>query len=60
MTSDERAQLVEDIKKSNRMRGEIVERAETNKEFDLIAAWDLVDDLDTSIASRILKARPEN
>ena len=60
MTSDERAQLVEDIKKSNRTRDEIVQRAEADKDFDVVAAWETVDELDASIAKRILKARPKD
>jgi hypothetical protein len=59
MTSDERAQLVEDIKKSNKKRHEIVERAELDEEFDIVAAWETLDDLDASIAKRIIDARLE-
>ena len=57
MTSDERTQLLEDIKKSNRMRSEIVERAEADREFDIVAAWESVDELDASILQRILDAQ---
>jgi len=57
MTSDDRAQLVEDIKKSNKKRHEIVERAELDEEFDIVAAWETVDDLDASIAKRMIDAR---
>ena len=58
MTSDERTQLLEDMKKSNRMRSEIVERAEADTEFDIVAAWETVDEVDASILQRILHARP--
>ena len=57
MTSDERAQLVEDIKKSDRMRRGIIERAELDKEFDILAAWEEVEKLDGSINKRIIAAR---
>jgi len=57
MTSDERAQLLEDIKKSNKMRGDILERAAKDQEFDLAAAWQTRDELDASIDDRIIHAR---
>jgi hypothetical protein len=57
MTSDERAQLVEDIKKSDNLRRGIVERAELSKDFDIPAAWEEVEKLDESIAKRIVAAR---
>jgi hypothetical protein len=57
MTSDERAQLVEDIKKSNKMRQDIVERAERSEDFDIAAAWDSLAELDESIAARVPNAR---
>jgi hypothetical protein len=57
MTSDERAQLVEDIKKSNKMREDILERATQDEKFDIAAAWETRDELDASIDSRIAKAR---
>jgi hypothetical protein len=57
MTSDERAQLVEDIKKSDNLRRGIVERAELSKEFDILAAWEEVEKLDESITQRIVAAR---
>jgi hypothetical protein len=56
MTSDERAQLVEDIKKSNKMRDDILERAVNDQEFDIAAAWETRDELDASIDARIVKA----
>ena len=58
MTSDERAQLVEDIKKSNNLRHAIAERAERDEEFDIAAAWQEVEELDASIAERIANTRP--
>jgi len=57
MTSDERAQLVEDIKKSDNLRRGIVERAELSKDFDILAAWEEVEKLDESITKRIVSAR---
>ena len=57
MTSDERAQLVEDIKKSDNLRRGIVERAELSKDFDILAAWEEVEKLDVSISERIVAAR---
>jgi hypothetical protein len=57
MTADERAQLLEDIRTSNRRRGEILERARASEDFDIPAAWQEVEDLDTSIANRIKRAR---
>jgi hypothetical protein len=57
MTADERAQLIEDIKRSNRMRDDIVERAELAKEFDILAAWEEVEELDASINRRVIAAR---
>ncbi|HEU4692628.1 MAG TPA: hypothetical protein VFS23_29905 [Vicinamibacterales bacterium] len=57
MTSDERAQLVEDIKKSDNLRRGIVERAELSEQFDILAAWEEVEKLDESIGKRIAAAR---
>ena len=57
MTSDERAQLLEDIKQSDNVRRGIVERAELSEEFDIVAAWEEVERLDASIYKRIIKAR---
>ena len=57
MTSDERAQLVEDIKKSDRIRRGIIERAELSKDFDILAAWEEVEKLDGPINKRIITAR---
>jgi hypothetical protein len=57
MTPDERAQLVEDIKKSDNLRRGIVERAELSKDFDILAAWEEVEKLDESIGQRIAAAR---
>ena len=57
MTLDERAQLVEDIKKSDNLRRGIVERAELSKDFDILAAWEEVEKLDESIDRRIRAAR---
>jgi hypothetical protein len=57
MTSDERAQLVEDIKRSDNLRRGIVERAELSQDFDILAAWEEVEKLDESITKRIGAAR---
>ena len=57
MTPDERAQLIEDIKTSDNKRREIVERAETDLDFDLVAAWEGLDEMEASIAQRIQNAR---
>ena len=53
MTVDERAQLVEDIKLSSTKRRQIAERAELDKEFDILAAWSEVEELDASIQKRV-------
>ena len=57
MTLDERAQLVEDIKRSDNLRRGIIERAELSKDFDILAAWEEVERLDDSINERITSAR---
>jgi hypothetical protein len=57
MNQDERAQLVEDIKRSDNLRRGIVERAELSKDFDILAAWEEVEKLDDSINERIVAAR---
>jgi hypothetical protein len=57
MTPDERAQLVEDIKRSNKMRHDIIERAELAQDFDILAAWEEVEELDASINARVSAAR---
>jgi hypothetical protein len=57
MTSDERAQLIEDIKKSDNLRRGIVERAELSEDFDILAAWEEVEKLDESIGKRIVAGR---
>jgi len=57
MTSDERAQLIEDIRRSAFMREHIIEQASVDKEFDIAAAWETLDELDQSINQRVVKAR---
>ena len=57
MTPDERAQLIEDIRRSTASRERIIERANVDKAFDIAAAWQTVEDLDRSIYMRILRAR---
>ena len=57
MTSEERAQLIEDIRRSTSMREHIIEQASADKEFDIAAAWETLDELDKSINQRVVKAR---
>ena len=57
MTSDERAQLIEDIDRSANIREGIVGQARLSKEFDIAAAWHEVEELDRSINERVVKAR---
>ena len=57
MTSDERAQLIEDIDRSANIREGIVEQARLSKEFDIAAAWEGVEALDASITERVMRAR---
>ena len=59
MTVDERAQLIEDIKRSDNLRRGIVERAELDREFDILAAWEEVEKIDETITERIVAARRE-
>jgi hypothetical protein len=40
MTSEDRAQLIEDIRQSASMREQIVEQASVDREFDIAAAWE--------------------
>jgi hypothetical protein len=57
MTSDERAQLIEDIDRSANIREGIVEQARLSKAFDIAAAWQELEKLDASISERVRKAR---
>lgn len=57
MTSDERAQLIEDIRRSNAMRSRIIDQATADKTFDIAAAWETVHGLDESINARVVKSR---
>ena len=59
MTVDERAQLIEDIKRADNLRRGIVERAELDREFDILAAWEEVEKIDDTITERIVSARRE-
>jgi len=59
MNVDERAQLLEDLRTSNTKRNDIYERARLSPEFDILAAWEEVEDLDRSIYDRIKKSRPQ-
>ena len=60
MTSDERAQLLEDIRTSNSKREGIRERAHLSEDFDIAAAWEEVEELDRSIYDRIKESRPKS
>ena len=57
MTSDERAQLIEDIDRSANIRSGIVGQARLSKDFDIAAAWQDLEELDRSINERVVKAR---
>ena len=57
MTSDERAQLIEDIKRSDLLRRGIVDRAERSQDFDIVAAWEEVEKIDNLIRKRMSLAR---
>jgi hypothetical protein len=57
MTSDERAQLIEDIDRSATIREGIVTQARLSKQFDIAAAWQQLDELDSSINKRLGKPR---
>ena len=39
------------------MREHIIEQASADKEFDIAAAWETLDELDRSINQRVVKAR---
>jgi hypothetical protein len=57
MTSEERAQLIEDIYRSATMRSKIVEQARLDKKFDIAAAWQDLDEIDKSINRRVIASR---
>jgi hypothetical protein len=57
MTSDERAQLIEDIRRSTSMRERILEQASADEQFDIAAAWETLEELDKSINARVPKSR---
>ena len=57
MTSDERAQLIEDIQRAAKVRERIVEQARLDKAFDIAAAWEELEALDLSINQRVIKSR---
>jgi hypothetical protein len=59
MTSDERAQLIEDIRRSTSMRERIREQAIADEQFDIAAAWETLEELDKSINARVPKSRLE-
>ena len=53
MTTDERDQLIEDIKASSNKRRAIAEQAERSKDFDIALAWEEVEALEQSIEARL-------
>ena len=55
--SEDRAQLIEDIRRSTSMRERIVEQASADQQFDIAAAWETLDELDRSINARLSKSR---
>jgi hypothetical protein len=55
MTSEERAQLIEDIRRTGTIRQRIAEQAASDKDFDIPAAWETLDELDHAINLRIAK-----
>jgi hypothetical protein len=56
VTSEERAQLIEDIRRSASMREHIIEQASADKEFDIAAAWETLHELEHSIEIRVKKS----
>lgn len=60
MTIDERAQLVEDIRVAATKRRDIAERAQLDKDFDIVAAWEELTELDASIEKRITDSNVTN
>jgi hypothetical protein len=57
MNADERAQLLEDIKRSSTIRERIYEQARLDPQFDIAAAWTTLDELDESIHERVISSR---
>jgi hypothetical protein len=57
MTPDERARLIEDIKRSAALRERIVDRARADHKFDIATAWEDLEKLDDSIVSRVIMSR---
>jgi hypothetical protein len=57
MTTEERAQLVEDIERSASIRRGIAEQARLSRDFDIAAAWQDLDELDISIDARVAASR---
>jgi hypothetical protein len=57
MNAEQRAQLVEDIKRSASMREGIVEQARLDVKFDIAAAWEELDELDKTINERVKQSR---
>jgi len=52
-----RAQLIEDIERANNKRRDIVEMAKQSDDFDLAAAWETLEEAETSINKRITADR---
>jgi hypothetical protein len=57
LTSKERVELIEDIRRSAHMRIQIVEQARINPNFDMASAWESLEALDDSILTRIVMLR---
>jgi hypothetical protein len=60
VNSEDRAQLIEDIRRSASMREHIVEQASADEHFDIAAAWETLDELDRSINARVTKSRSKD
>jgi hypothetical protein len=48
---------VEDIQRSAKFRESVVDQARMDKQFDIAAAWEELDQLDKSIHDRIIRER---
>ena len=59
MYREEAEQLRQDIDRSVQMRAAISKKLAQNDEFNLLEAWNELEQLDQDIARRIRKRRPE-
>ena len=57
MDPEARAQLIEDIDRSATLRRNIAEQARLSPAFDIEAAWEEVEDLETTIAKALTSLR---